>query len=83
MFTVKFLTFHESGSSHESTQTSIQCPHYEVNAFDYGWSVVTYPGMTNENGVERHVTTNDQLSSRYDVCFVENVAGKTIDTYRA
>ncbi|MFT0140766.1 hypothetical protein ACEK07_46075 [Alcanivoracaceae bacterium MT1] len=75
MYTVKFIRNYDAGGY---VVHSFSVPHYEVYRRSQS-SVVTvtlYPNLFDTDGVERHISDNE---SDYDVCFVENSRGKTID----
>lgn len=83
MFTVKFYKFNKEG---QEISTVIACPNYSVYNRNNGHiTITTYPTMFNENGVERNVVsseykiTPDQYDRYFNVCFVENEKGKTIE----
>lgn len=88
MFTLKFYRYEENAT----TMCAISCPHYSV--YDNGVEklVTTYKDHMDTTGVERTVgeklrggNTSEQpvaYNVGYDVCYVENEAGKTIDTIR-
>ena len=58
---------------------SISCDHYSVLRRENGSiTVTTYPNHFDLLGVERHLYENTKISHFY----VENVAGKTIDSGR-
>lgn len=64
--------------------TNISCPHYDVDRRDARAFVIAYKGFTNEGGVEYLVDHyNPRLGyegpTPFDVCFVTNDAGKTVD----
>lgn len=80
MFHLKFRRVLEEGVA----ETNISCPHYEswlinpqpdqsLNHSD----VAVYKDFTGKDGVEYHV--GGPRENAYDVCFVTNDAGKTID----
>lgn len=84
MFTLKFCSYFEEGGSTESV---IACPHYEVYQHRNGAiTITTYKNMTITDGVSRQLCTESKLDednhSYYQVCFVLNSEGKTIDTIR-
>ena len=90
MFNVKFCTVFDDKS--EAT-TSISCPHYRVYRCKNGViSITTYNNMTDINGVERHVMSDDKNkeligekqspSSYYHFCYIENASGKTVENIR-
>ena len=83
MFTVKFMKF-ATASNNNNEGLSISCPMYSSYKRPNGSvSIVTYKDHTETSGIERSVHGgNDALDSDYDVCFVENEAGKTIAKYR-
>lgn len=79
MFTIKFFRFYTDGTRSE---TVISCTHYEVyrrNTPGSPTTVTTYNGFTTRAGVDRHVSASDE---DFDACFIENSAGKTIDSIR-
>lgn len=75
MLTLKF--YRETG------KTVISCMSYDTHTNGDGPEfpvlVGTYPTMTKENGVERSVGNHDGM---FSICYVENIAGKTIDVIR-
>lgn len=82
MFTVKFFRFDNEGAEH---QTSISCQNVSVYDNNHGLiTITTYPTMTDENGVERHVASvevkkeSPENINYFSICFVENEKGKTI-----
>ena len=88
MFNVKFITVFDDGTS---SQTSIICPNYAVYKRSNGYTITTYPTMTDTNGVDRYVCelyplTRDSLPKpvgSFGSCYIENAAGKTIDSFHA
>lgn len=79
MFTVKFMNHYADGTCRESV---VCCVHYEIYrrmGVDPVTTVTTYKDATVRSGVDRHVSPHPE---DYDVCFIENSAGKTIDTIR-
>lgn len=85
MFTLKFFQNFTDGSSRQDVVT---CSHYEiVSPTDKDVIyVITYPDHINKGGVEREVSKCGAPDAEsvhpddpYDVCFIENLAGKTID----
>ena len=85
MFTLKFFKHTPNGDS----QTVVCCNHYEVNTHRDGAVVITYKDHTESGGVERHIAERPStmadgvhLDIGYEVCFVENSQGKTIDRIR-
>lgn len=85
MFTVKFMTVFNDGTS---SQTSISCPNYSVYKREKSYTVTTYPTFTDTNGVDRHVCEIEQITSdsapppigSFTSCYVENEKGKTIES---
>lgn len=81
MFTVKFFMLDDEGAEH---QTSISCSNYSVHNNNKGLvTITTYPTMTDENGVERHVAAVGlehpvKKLNYFNICFIENEKGKTI-----
>jgi hypothetical protein len=89
MFIVKFCSFFEDGSS---TTTSISCAAYTAYRRKNGSaSIVTHKDMTDNDGVERHVSSEEihdesephEKRDYFDACFIENISGKTIDIFKA
>jgi len=80
MFTLKFYELN-TASCEGRAQSVICCAKYEVyERNDHGFITVTthYRELGTEPGVDHHVGT----MMDYDVCFIENIAGKTIDVIR-
>lgn len=75
MFTLRFTQHYDDGAKRE---VAISAPHYEkysrptIDQVD----VSIYRGFTHQSGVMYKVSSNPET---FDVCFVENVQGKTID----
>lgn len=76
MFTVKFYkTTEEDGTICES----FSCPHYLSHVrTNLNASIVIFKDAFDTEGVEFHVSPD-----YYDTCYIENMAGKTIDSYKA
>ena len=77
MFTLKFY----SADNNEGLWKVVACQSYSV-LYPAGMkdvSVVTYPGPTDQDGTEFYITPD---VGDYDVCYVENAQGKTIDRIR-
>lgn len=83
MYTVKFISFFGEESSHKQTETVIECPHYQIDRFDWGAAVTTYTDTTTKDGVVRHVTKDENRSGRYDCLYITNSSGKTIEAIHA
>lgn len=81
MFTLKFYKHINDG---ELVYDVLSCPHYEIQVrSDGSKTVTTYPDTVKEGGVERQIRSeNCKFKGDYDVCYVENMHGKTIDTIR-
>lgn len=78
MFTVKFYKHFEDG---QEVMTAISCVNYQHYVRkDKSVSITTFQKMTDTDGVERHVSKEDQIG-HFTSCYVENAAGKTINTY--
>ena len=85
MFTLRFMSLFEDS---EEVENVIAAPHYDVYTHRNGRKTVcTYKDHTSTDGVERHVMSDtlakklaweDQYPDYYHVCYVENLAGKTI-----
>jgi hypothetical protein len=79
MFTLKFYKFMPEGDK----ATSISCPHYAVYRRKDSpiVTVTVYKDQLATEGVERHISDDPAPDSagHYSVCYVENMAGKTID----
>lgn len=85
MFTLRFYKNHEHGRS----QTVICCAKYELfeRRSENAVATVTthYKEFDPSPGVDYHIgkpPINQGSAQYYDVCYVENIAGKTIDTIR-
>lgn len=75
MFTLKFCRFNEGFDS----TLSISTPVYEVYKKPSSITLISiYKSPVLTDGVEYRIGGDDG----YDVCFVENLSGKTIDTIR-
>jgi len=73
---IKFCSFFEDGTSVEDV---IICPHYEVyKRPNQRTTITTFKGMTNVDGVERHVGVDEE----YQVCYIENENGKTVAVHK-
>jgi hypothetical protein len=82
MFTLRF--------ENSSKTVSVCCPHYEIFTYpnnDKLIGVVIYPERFTGDGVERLIAKPDSLGDSpreaFNVCYVTNIAGVTIDTIRA
>lgn len=75
MFVLKFFKKPESGVfSHV-----VSCQHYEKHVREDGITTITiYKSDFTENGIEFHITKEDN-GRHYYQCYIENIAGKTID----
>lgn len=85
MFTLKFM---QIGEDNSSRQDVVCCPHYEIVDTGTKKFVITYKDMLRNDGVERCIgeklertkdPENIHVDTGYQVCFIENSAGKTID----
>lgn len=73
MYTVKFVKFHEGATS----TASFSVPHYQVHERSNGVkSVTVYTALHDVGGIERHVSPHE---NDFDVCYVENEQGKTLE----
>ncbi len=68
MFTLKFYS--------DESSTCISAPHYETYHTDTSITVIIYKSLLKTDGVEYHIREND-----FNICFVENETGKTIEKY--
>ncbi len=77
MFTVKFYR--------ADNHVSISCPVYEVQGRDDGYTVTVYKSPVLVDGVEYQIAPTERGDSpnKYDGCYVENEAGKTIASHHA
>ncbi len=78
MFTIKAFRFYgKEGSS----QDVFSCQSYQIYERKNGsYEVSVYKGLTKADGVCFNVS---KLDDDYKTCYIENSAGKTIDTIRA
>lgn len=82
MFTLKFYRQINIGTESKPelipAHDAISCTHYSVEQRKNGWIVTTYDNKeaVNVNGVERVISKEDRY---YQHCYVDNIAGKTID----
>jgi len=77
MFTLKFIRHGDEGD----TTTVLSCNHYSVWSFNKNneyIEVTVHKVQASDEGIVFRVGKSDVLSV-YDVCFVENINGKTID----
>ena len=82
MFTLKFFKYTSDAEGDCTIQETIICPNYSTYTRDSGiLTVITYPSMTNENGVDRNIGEFYNDEEDFSVCYVENSAGKTIDKF--
>lgn len=79
MFTVKF--YKDDEAEGREVWDVVSTPHYQKDIKKGFVVVVTYPSATNQSGVERRIVGNERRG--YNACFVENMAGKTIDHVKA
>lgn len=83
MFTLKFCSFCGEDNDYEKSLTVICCPHYNTYHFKNRVEVTVYKDFTSVEGVTYTLSEEDLLGKPYwQVCYVENVNGKTIDTIR-
>ena len=79
MFTLKFFNHYEDGSSNQDTLT---CHHYSIYRRNNGTAeIVCYKDMTSVEGVSRGIMKQPE-NGEFECCYIENSAGKTIDTVR-
>jgi hypothetical protein len=77
---LKFIKSHDESYS----ENVIECANYEAHHRENGEiTITTYAKLTNTDGVERHITPDENQAGRYETCFVMNDNGKTIERYRA
>lgn len=81
MFTVKLLRLPTEGPTY---QKSISCEAYDVYTVpleggDEAITITTYAKLLGDVGVEHHI--GGSRDGVFDVCYVENQAGKTIDRF--
>lgn len=78
MFTIKLYKTYSDYT--ESKQKCISCPSYEVYKRDskglVNITIAVFPNFKDTEGVEFHLGEHDDY---YDVCFIENEKGKTIE----
>ena len=79
MFTLKFCNYYETGDSSVAT---LCCQHYNVYQFKNRVEITLYKDFTSENGVTYTIADEDIDKPRWQVCYVENINGKTIDKIR-
>lgn len=77
MFTLKFIKNYDSG---QTRTAAVACPAYEFVTFGEGITVLVFKDFVQENGVSYFVGGREDS---FDVCYVENQAGKTIDRIQA
>lgn len=78
MFTLKFMSFYDDSSYSE---TCVTCPHYAVyyHAGSNYYEISVYKSFTSTEGVVFNVASKDIGKAYWDVCYIENEAGKTIN----
>lgn len=76
MYSITFVTHLDTGSK---ISTNIACPNYSVydKSKDGCITITTYKGMTDEEGVERHLREDG-----FDECYV-SIEGQTVNRYFA
>lgn len=80
MYSIKFYRTTEDGTSLNTECHSFSCPHYSAYTRENGTtSIIIYKDLFDTEGVERHISKEDE---HYDTCYIENIAGKTIDSYK-
>lgn len=80
MFTVKFISIY---GDVEETTTAVSCPHYSAYRMKNGaYEIVLYKDFTSCDGVAYFLSSEDIGRPYYQVCYVENQTGKTIETFR-
>lgn len=80
MFTLKFYRFYTDGSSNSSV---VATSHYSVYTRKEGTcEIVIYEKNTEVEGVAYQVGSNQALTD-YDICYIENQSGKTIDCIKS
>jgi len=73
MLTVKF---------YGSSQNTFSCHSYQVFKRDNGSiSIVVHSSKFQEDGIDINLSNNKD--EKYSQCFVENLSGKTIDSFKA
>lgn len=81
MFTVKLLKHDTSGCATVKS-SSFSCPHYEVY-YEGSRAVVVVHSKTGDEGIEHIIHTSKTepftYNHAFDMAYVENEAGKTID----
>jgi hypothetical protein len=70
MFSIKFFK--------DNNENTVSAPHYSIEKYEHGVGITVYKNYYDDDGVERIVGEDD-----YDVCFIENSAGKTINRISA
>lgn len=79
MFTIKFINNYEDGSS---TTTSVSAPHYSAYQNKNGtYEISLYKDYTSTDGVCYFLSNFDVGRPYFQSCYVENVAGKTINSF--
>lgn len=77
MFTIKL--FRKDGCQH----TVINALWYEVFGTDGSYSIVAYNDTSSSHGVSFRVKEDEFEERVFQQCYIENIAGKTISSYRA
>lgn len=75
MFTLKF---YRTIDDDNSLIRCISAPHYEAHKREHFYTITIYKDFYSLDGVEYQINHHE---GSYDVCYVENERGKTIEKY--
>ena len=84
MFTLKFMRFPDENSTKnfQEQSHSVSCNRYSHTQYEDGYIVVTaFKNFSQNDGTDFFIGYDDSSMS-FDICYIENQAGKTIATFR-
>ena len=76
MFTLKFCNYYDD---YTRSETILCCPHYNVYRYKGKIEITLYKDYTSAEGVTYTLADKDIGIPYWEVCYVENVNGKTIE----
>lgn len=89
MFTLKLIKFPTKNNDH--VQKLVSCPNFTATEFETGVvKIIAYQSNAEKDGAEFmladqcFIDSSDNTANLfcYDVCYVENGSGRTINTFR-
>lgn len=82
MFTLKFLSADNSNNLTNISDATVCGERYDVRETEEGCVVTIYKKSTSDDGGVEFIVGNNP-EREYAACFIENIAGKTIDHFRS